>query len=302
MFQSFSEIVAAAQHRDRVKIAVAAAADADVLVAINEAKKKGIADAILVGDVVVIKNICQQQGIDCGLFELDDVPDARMAARRAAELVRSDAAQVMMKGFVGTADFMRAVLNKSEGLGSGRLVSHCVAFEANGYGRLMILTDAAINIAPDLPQKIQIIENALKITTALGNKEPRVAMLAAVETVAASMKATEDAALIAKMAERGQIKGCLIDGPLALDNAVSVAAAKHKGIGGEVAGRADILVVPNIEAGNILYKALVYFANAPLAGIVIGAAAPVVLTSRADSPQNKLNSIALAVVASKTKG
>jgi phosphate butyryltransferase len=302
MFQSFSEIVAAAQRRDRVKIAVAAAADADVLVAVNEAKKRGIADAILVGDVVVIKNICQQQGIDCDLFEMDDVPDARMAARRAAELVRSDAAQVMMKGFVGTADFMRAVLNKSEGLGSGGLVSHCVAFEANAYGRLMVLTDAAINIAPDLPQKIQIIENALKITTALGNKEPRVAMLAAVETVAASMKATEDAALIAKMAERGQIKGCLIDGPLALDNAVSVAAAKHKGIGGEVAGRADILVVPNIEAGNILYKALVYFANAPLAGIVIGAAAPVVLTSRADSPQNKLNSIALAVVASKTKG
>lgn len=302
MFQSFSEIVAAAQHRDRVKIAVAAAADADVLVAVNEAKKKGIADAILVGDVVVIKNICQQQGIDCGLFELDDVPDARMAARRAAELVRSDAAQVMMKGFVGTADFMRAVLNKSEGLGSGGLVSHCVVFEADGYGRLMCLSDAAINIAPDLPQKIQIIENALKITTALGNKEPRVAMLAAVEMVAASMKATEDAALIAKMAERGQIKGCLIDGPLALDNAVSVAAAKHKGIGGEVSGRADILIVPNIEAGNILYKALVYFANAPLAGIVIGAAAPVVLTSRADSPQNKLNSIALAVVASKTKG
>lgn len=302
MFQSFSEIIAAAQRQDRVTIAVAAAADADVLAAVSEAKKAGIADSILVGDAVAIRSICQQQGIDCGLFELEDVPDVRMAARRAAELVRRDVAQVMMKGLVGTADFMRAVLNKTEGLGTGGLLSHGVVFEASGYERLMVLTDAAINIAPDLPQKIQIIENALQVTTALGNKEPRVALLAAVETVAVSMKATEDAALIAKMAERGQIKGCRIDGPLALDNAVSPTAAKHKGIGGEVAGRADVLVVPYIEAGNVLYKALVYFAHAPLAGIVIGAAAPVVLTSRADSPQTKLNSIALAVVASKTKG
>jgi len=301
MFQSFAEIIAAAQRQERVKIAVAAAADADVLTAVQEAKKAGIADAILVGDTAAIGEICQQQGIDCGMFEMEHVPDVRMAARRAAELVRQGTAQVLMKGLVGTADFMRAVLNKSEGLGTGELLSHVVVFEASGYDRLMVITDPAINIAPDVPQKVQIIKNALQVTTALGNKEPRVAMLAAVETVTASMKATEEAALIAKMAERGQIKGCRIDGPLALDNAVSVAAAKHKGIGGEVAGKADVLVVPNIEAGNIFYKALVYFANTPLAGIVIGAAAPVVLTSRSDSPQTKLNSIALAVVVSRAK-
>ena len=301
MFQSFAEIISAAQRQDKVKIAVAAAADADVLTAVCEAKKNGIADAVLVGDTNAIKEICQQHGIDCGMFELEHVPDVRMAAKRAAELVRQGMAQVMMKGLVGTADFMRAVLNKSEGLGTGNLLSHVVVFEAAGYDRLMVLTDPAINIAPDLQQKVQIIQNALQVTTALGNTEPRVAMIAAVETVTASMKATEDAALIAKMAERGQIKGCRIDGPLALDIAVSAAAAQHKGIGGEVAGRADLLVVPYIEAGNIFYKTLVYFAHTPLAGIVIGAAAPVVLTSRADSPETKMNSIALAVVVSQAK-
>ena len=301
MFQSFDEIIAAARQRERVKIAVAAAADADVLIAVNEAKKAGIADAILVGDGVGIERIFREQGIDSGIFEIEHEPDVRLAARRAATLVRNGNAQVMMKGMVGTADFMRAVLNKNEGLGTGRLLSHVVVFEAPGYQRLMTLTDAAINIAPDLPQKVQIIENALTVTTAIGIREPRIAMLAAVETVNSAMKATEDAALVAKMAERGQIKGCRIDGPLALDNAVSAAAAKHKGIGGDVAGMADVLVVPYIEVGNVLYKALVYFAEAPLGGIVMGAAAPVVLTSRADSPQNKVNSIALAVVASGAK-
>lgn len=302
MFNSFVEIIAAARQQERVKIAVAAAADADVLSAIQEAKKQGIADAILVGDADAIRNICQQEGIDATLFEIEHVPEVRRAAKRAAELVRQNIAQVLMKGLIGTADFMRAVLNKTEGLGTGGLLSHVVVFQPSGYERLMILTDPAINIAPDLPQKVQIIQNALKVTTALGNKEPKVAMLAAVETVTPSMKATEDAAMISKMAERGQIKGCIIDGPLALDNAVSPAAAKHKGIGGEVAGKADILVVPYIEAGNVFYKTLTYFAHTPLAGIVIGAAAPVVLTSRADSPQTKLNSIATAVIVSRSKG
>jgi len=201
-----------------------------------------------------------------------------------------------MKGFVGTADFMRAVLDKTDGLGSGRLISHVVVFEAAGYERLMLLSDAAINIAPDLGQKIQIIENALKITNAVGILKPRIAMLAAVETVSPSMRATEDAAIISKMAERGQIRGCFIDGPLALDNAVSAVAAEHKGIAGDVAGKADLLLVPDIEAGNVLFKSLVYFANAQIGGVVVGATAPVVMTSRTDSPQAKLNSIALALI------
>lgn len=298
MLQSFEQIFGLVKKVKKVKIAVAAAADADVLAAVNGAKIAEIADAVLVGDKADILKICQQHGINAGLFEIENVPEPRLAARRAAALVKQGQAQVLMKGMVGTADFMRAVLDKTEGLGTGRLLSHVVAFEPAGYERLLLLTDAAINIAPDLMQKVQIIENALQVSRALGNQDTRIAMLAAVETVTSSMKATEDAALIAKMAERGQIKGCRIDGPLALDNAVSVAAAHHKNIGGEVAGRADLLVVPNIEAGNVLYKSLVYFANAPLAGIVVGASAPVVLTSRADSPANKMNSIALAVVVS----
>jgi len=298
MYRSLEEINTAAKQQHAVKIAVAAAADLDVLTAVNDAKLAGIADAILVGDVAEIRKNCEQLGIDVGLFELENEPDPRLAARRAAALVKQGSAQVLMKGLVGTADFMRAVLDKTEGLGTGRLLSHVVAFEPAGYDRLLLLTDAAINIAPDLAQKVQIIENALQVSRALGNEDTKVAMLAAVETITASMKATEEAAMIAKMSERGQIKGCRIDGPLALDNAVSLAAAHHKGIGGDVAGQADLLVVPNIEAGNVLYKSLVYFANTPLAGIVVGAAAPVVLTSRADSPATKLNSIAMAVVVS----
>ena len=298
MFRSLKEISEAAVQRQAVKIAVAAAADLDVLTAVHDAKRAGIADAILIGDVAQTRRLLEQQGMDAALYELEHEPDPRLAARRAAALVKQGQAHVMMKGLVGTADFMRAVLDETDGLGTGRMLSHVVAFEPGGFGRLMLLTDPAINIAPDLAQKVQIIENALQVSRALGNLQTKVAMLAAVETVTSSMKATEDAAMIAKMAERGQIKGCIIDGPLALDNAVSLAAARHKGIGGEVAGQADLLVVPNIEAGNVLYKSLVYFANTPLAGIVVGAAAPVVLTSRADSPATKLNSIALAVIVS----
>ena len=297
MFKSFAEIIASARQKEKGRIAVAAAADADVLTAVYAAKNEGIADAVLVGDSGLIRDICRQNAIPVDCFEMEHVPDVKLAAKRAAKLVREGQAQVMMKGLVGTADFMRAVLDKTDGLGSGRLISHVAVFEAAGYDRLMMLSDAAINITPDLGQKVQIIENALQVARALGNKKPYVAMLAAVETVTSAMRATEEAAIISKMAERGQIKGCFIDGPLALDNAVSPVAAAHKGITGEVAGRADLLIAPAIEAGNVLYKSLSYFANAKLGGIVVGAAAPVVMTSRADSPQAKLNSIALALVA-----
>ena len=297
MFSSFKDIIAEARRRESVKIAVAAAADADVLEAVYAAKAEGIAEAILVGNAAEIDEICRKNGLDPQAFEIENVTDVRLAARRAAKLVREGQAGVMMKGLVGTADFMRAVLNKEEGLGSGKLISHVAAFEAPGFDRMMLLSDAAINIAPDLGQKVQIIENVLKVATAVGSSKPRVAMLSAVETVTSAMRSTEEAAIIAKMAERGQIKGCFVDGPLALDNAVSAAAAGHKGISGEVAGKADVLIVPNIEAGNVLYKSIGFFAKAQLGGIVIGANAPVVMTSRADSPQTKLNSIALAVVA-----
>ena len=299
MLNSFEEIIAAARSQEKVKIAVAAAADADVLEAVHAAQTKGIADAILVGNATEIGEICREKSFDPGSFTIENIPDARLAAKRAAKLVRDGQAGIMMKGLIGTADFMRAVLNKEEGLGSGKLISHVAAFEAPGFNRMMLLSDAAINIAPDLGQKVQILENALKVARAMGNMKSRVAMLSAVETVTSAMRSTEEAAIIAKMAERGQIKGCFIDGPLALDNAVSAAAAHHKGIAGEVAGKADLLIAPNIEAGNFLYKAIGFFTTAKLGGIVVGANAPVVMTSRADSPEAKLNSIALAVVAAR---
>ena len=172
MFRSFAEIIAAARGMNRVKLAVAAAADADVLTAVNAAKQAGIADAILVGDAEAIARICRKEGVNSESFEIEHEPDVRLAARRAAALVRGGSAKVLMKGLVGTADFMRAVLNKAEGLGTGALLSHIVVFEAPGHQRLMTLTDAAINIAPDLPQKLQIIENAIQVTRALGNPEP----------------------------------------------------------------------------------------------------------------------------------
>lgn len=299
MFSSFVDIIAEARQMKKVKIAVAAAADADVLEAVHAAQVEGIAEVVLIGNAEEIGEICRNLGIDSKSFEIENVPDVRQAAKKAARMVRDGHAGVMMKGLIGTADFMKAVLNKEEGLGNGKLISHVAAFEATSHERMMLLSDAAINIAPDLGQKIQIIENALKVATAIGNIKPRVAMLSAVETVTPAMRSTEEAAIIAKMSERGQIKGCFIDGPLALDNAVSVAAANHKGITGDVAGKADLLIAPNIEAGNVLYKSIGFFTGAQLGGIVVGANAPVVMTSRADSPATKLNSIALAVVAAE---
>ena len=197
---------------------------------------------------------------------------------------------------------LRAVLNKEVGLRNGKnILSHVAVAEIPDFDRLIILSDAAMNVAPDLPQKIQIVQNAVKVAHALGLACPKVACLAAVEVVNSEMPACIDAAALAKMAERGQIKGCIIDGPLALDNAISVEAAKHKGVTGQVAGMADILIVPELVSGNVLYKSITYFARGAIAGIIVGAKAPVILTSRADSAEAKLQSIALAVMATQKK-
>lgn len=202
-----------------------------------------------------------------------------------------------MKGKVGTADILRAVLDKEKGLRTGRLLSHVTAFEIQGWGRLLFMTDGAMNIAPDLGQKAQIAQNAVDVLRGLGFARPKVAALAAVELVNPDMPAALEGALLAKMADRGQIKDCIVDGPLALDNAISLHSAQVKGIDSPVAGQADILLVPDIEAGNVLYKAIVYFGKeARVSGVIAGAKAPVVLTSRSDSHQAKLDSIALSAV------
>lgn len=296
MITSFEELIQKAVDKESQRVAVAVAEDAEVLAAVKDAKALGIADFTLVGDKKKIVNISEEVGLDLGGIEVVDAANPVEACRTAVQLVSSGQAQLVMKGLVGTAVILRAVLDKEIGLRTGNLLSHVAILEAVGYDRLILMTDGGMNIAPDLQQKAQIVQNAVEVACSLGFENPKVAPLAALELVNPDMPATVDAALLAKMAERGQIKNCIIDGPLALDNAISKEAAKHKGIVSAVAGEADILLVPYIEVGNVLYKSMVYFAGAQAAGVIAGARAPIVLTSRADSHQTKVNSIAAAVL------
>lgn len=296
MIKSFDEILRVARERGPKTIAVAVAQDVEVLSAVNGARAMGIAEAILVGDKEEIAGAARECGVDIGKFEMLDIKDKSEACRRAVELVSTGKAHIVMKGLVDTSLILKAVLDEKIGLRTGNVLSHVAVFDVPGYDRLFYVTDAAMNIAPDLQQKKQIIENAVQVANALGNDNPKVAMLAAVEKVNPKMQATVDAAEIVRMNEAGELKGCLVGGPFALDNAVSVEASKHKGITHPVAGYADILMVPVIEAGNMLYKSMVFFARAKNAGIIVGAKAPVVLTSRADSDEAKLNSIAIGTL------
>src|SRR5690554_6517689 len=297
MYQSLEDIIAAAKSLpQRQRLAVAAAQDLDVLEAVRDAVDWGVVSAILVGDKEKIKSLSQEAGLDLEKCTVIPQSDPIVAARHAVAMVANGEADLVMKGKIGTADILRAVLNKEKGLRTGRLLSHVTALDIQGYDRLLYMTDGAMNIAPDLAQKAQIIQNAVDVLRALGNDLPKVAALAAVELVNPDMPAAVEAALLAKMGDRGQIKGALVDGPLALDNAVSLHSAEVKGIDSPVAGNADILMVPDIEAGNVLYKSIVYFAKARVAGVIAGAKAPVVLTSRSDTHQAKLDSIAFSAV------
>lgn len=302
MMKSFADIFAAARQVSACKIAVAAAEDEHVLEAVVEAQRQGIADAILIGDQNKILAIAKRLDIDLTPFELVDQPDIKLAALQAVALVHTGQAQVVMKGLLQTADMMRAVLDKEVGLRvGGNIISHVAVIEIPGADRLVLLTDAAMNVSPDVGQKAQIIQNAVEVAHSLGAPIPKVACLAAVEVVNRDMQVCLDAAILSKMAERGQIQGCIVDGPLAFDNAVSRAAAEHKKINSPVAGVADILLAPELVSGNVLYKAATFWAHGLVAGLIVGAKAPIVLTSRADSAESKLSSIALAVVAAQRK-
>lgn len=296
MITTFEQILKTAKEKGPKVIAVAVAQDIEVLSAINSAKDLGIADAILVGDENEIVTAAGKCGVELAKFEIIHIADKTEACRKAVELVSSGRAQLLMKGMVDTSIILKAVLDEKIGLRTGNVLSHVAVFDANGYDRLFYVTDAAMNLAPNLEQKKQIIENAVQVAHALGNDNPKVGVLAAVEKVNPKMQATVDAAELVVMNEQGLLKGCVVAGPFALDNAISVEAAKHKGMDHPVAGHADILMVPNIEAGNLLYKSMVFFARAKNAGIIVGAKAPVVLTSRADSDEAKLNSIAIGVL------
>lgn len=277
-------------------ISVACAEDAEVMTAVEGARKAGIANAILVGNADKIKDVAAKLGIDLGNYEVvDERGGVAKAALKAVELVSSGKAQILMKGMLETADFLRGVLNKEVGLRNGkRVLSHAYIHEVKGYDRLFFICDPAFNMYPELKEKVGIINNTVELAHSFGVECPKVAALAAVEVVNPDMPPTLDAAALTQMSQRGQIKGCVIDGPLALDNAISPESAKHKKIKSEVAGYADILHVPNIEAGNMLAKGIVYFSENKTAAVVLGAKAPIVLTSRADSAETKLLSIATA--------
>ena len=300
--RSFNDVIKYAKERGPKIISVACSQDKEVLIAVDMAKKEGIANAILVGDIEKTKEIAKELNIDLDGYELIDEKDLAQASLKAVSLVSEGKADMVMNGLVDTSIILKAVLNKEVGLRTGNILSHVAVFDVKGYDRLFFITDAAMNLSPDLQGKKQIIENACVVAHALDIENPKVAAICAKEKVNPKMQDTVDAKDLEEMCANGDIKGCIVGGPFALDNAVSEEAAKHKGMSHPIAGKADILLAPDIEAGNILYKSLVFFSETKNAGVIVGAKAPIILTSRADSEETKLNSIALGVLmAAKVK-
>jgi phosphate butyryltransferase len=288
------ELINMAAQKGRRTLIVAVAQDKDVLLAVKSASLAGLIKPLLVGDPDEIKSEAREAGLDITNIDIFPVTDKQEACNMAAGMARDNKGSILMKGMVTTGILMKAVLDKANGLMSGSLLSHIAFFESPYYHKLICITDAALNIAPDLQEKTGIINNAVNALHRLGVALPKVGILAAVETVNPKMEATTHAAMLVAMQKRNQIKGCLIDGPLALDNAVSAEAAHHKGIISDVAGDADILLAPDITSGNILYKSLIFLGGAVTAAMIVGASVPVVLTSRSDSDRSKFLSIALA--------
>ncbi len=277
-----------------VKLALAVAQDSYALDAVSKAAAKGFIKPVLVGNKEQIVQLAHDENIQLDSWEIVDEPDTIKAVEIAVTLVHDGIADVLMKGGCSTAQLLKGVLNKEWGLRKGALLSHFALFEIPAYHKLLGITDVAINIAPTLEDKVAIISNAVEFLKRLGISNPKVALIAAVETVNEQMPATVDAAGLAQMNRDHIIRDCLVEGPLAFDTAISRESAEHKNLVSEVAGDADLLVMPDIEAGNVLYKALAYFAGSLVASVILGASAPVVLTSRSDSEEAKLNSILLA--------
>ena len=294
--KSFHEVLELAKIRGPKKISVASAHDEDVLKSVKVAMDENLVEPILIGNERKIKEIAQKIKFDLLNIPIININDNLEAAMKAVQTVSSGEADIVMKGLVDTSIILRAVLDKENGLRSGNILSHAAIFETEKYHKILFVTDAAMNIAPNADEKRQILENTLKLVHSLGIINPKVAVVCAVEKVNYKMIATLDAEKLVSLNKEGIVKGCVVEGPYALDNAISKEAAKHKGIKGIVAGDADILLMPNIEAGNVLYKSLTYFSDSESAGLILGAKSPIVLTSRADSDKAKLNSIALSVL------
>jgi len=286
---------------DPVPTAVAHPCEKSALAGAIEAGEHGLIEPILVGPAPKLEEIAKSAGIDLGKTRVVDAPHSHGAAAKAVELVRQGQAELLMKGSLHTDELLAAVVARETGLRTGRRISHVFIMDVPTYHKVLIVTDAAINIAPALEDKADICQNAIDLAITLGLKEPKVAILAAVETVNSKMPATLDAAALCKMADRGQITGGLLDGPLAFDNAVSKEAAETKGIHSAVAGDPDILLAPDLEAGNILAKLLSFLANADSAGLVLGARVPIILTSRADTVRSRIASCAVAKLAAHAR-
>ncbi len=284
-----------------IPTAVAHPCEESALLGALEAGQKGLIEPVLVGPAAKIREVAAKAKVDLGRAEIVDVPHSHAAAAKAVELVRQGKAELLMKGSLHTDELLGAVVARETGLRAGRRISHVFIMDVPTYHKVLIVTDAAISIAPSLEDKVDICQNAIDLAISLGVDRPKVAILAAVETVTSKMPATLDAAALCKMAERKQITGGVLDGPLAFDNAISKEAARTKGIQSEVAGDPDILLAPDLEAGNILAKLLSFLANADSAGLVLGAKVPIILTSRADSVRSRIASCAVGMLAAHAR-
>jgi phosphate butyryltransferase len=301
MITKLEQIIEAVKSKEKKRLVAAYANDSHTIGAISMAIDKGIVEATLVGDIETIKKVCAEEKIDVNKFELVQEADEQKAANLAVKLINEGKGNMLMKGLVSTDKYMRAILNKEGGLmpNAKATLSHVGVLEVKNYHKLMVWSDMAIIPAPDLKQKQAIVGFCVNVSKALGVDKPKVAMIAATEQVSAGMPACVDAAIIAKMGDRGQIKGAIIDGPLAVDVAIDKEAAQIKKLTGEVAGDADCLVFPNIESGNAFYKCCTKLAGGELAAMVVGAKVPCILSSRGDSELTKLYSIALAALTAK---
>jgi len=293
---SFVQLMEAARAVGPKMVAVALPHEPEILLCAQDAQSQGLANCTLVGDRERIRKIAAENGVDVTKMMIMHEPDPKFAARKVMELLRMGHADLAMKGKLETADFLRAALDRETGVRAGRLFSHVAVFEIPGYERLLFVTDSGVVVAPTLEQKVEIVQNAVLVAQAFGIEQPKVAILAATETVNPKIPTTMDAANLSKMADRGQIQGAIVDGPLALDNAISSESAAIKGIKSPVAGYADILVAPDVEAGNMLAKAITYFANGKMAGVVVGGKSPLIVASRSDPHETKLMSMALGVL------
>ena len=292
----YDQLLNAAKALPRVKMGVVHPCSREALEGALDADRLGLIEAILIGPAPRIRSLAQECQLDLSGFSIVDVPHSHAAAARAVELARAGEVEALMKGSLHSDELLGAVVNSQTGLRTERRISHVFVLDVPRYPKPLLITDAAINVAPDFDAKVDIVQNAIDLAHALGIDRPKVAVLSAVETVTPKLRSSMDAAALSKMADRGQITGGLVDGPLAFDNAVSLAAARTKGIESEVAGDADILVVPDLESGNMLAKQLEYLGGAQAAGLVMGAKVPIVLTSRADSAHSRIASCAIAML------